>query len=69
MFTDPSYHLPAFYELWSRWGPKEDREFWKRAAETSRAFFVKTTNPETGLAPSYANFDGSPHKNMFPQSD
>ena len=18
-FTDPSYHLPAFYELWSRW--------------------------------------------------
>ena len=68
MFTDPSYHLPAFYELWSRWGPKEDREFWARAAETSRAFFVKTTNPRTGLAPAYANFDGTPHKNMFPQS-
>jgi oligosaccharide reducing-end xylanase len=69
MFTDPSYHLPAFYELWSRWGPKEDRAFWAKAAETSRAFFVKTTNPETGLAPVYANFDGSPHKNMFVQSD
>lgn len=69
MFTDPSYHLPAFYELWSRWGPEEDREFWAKAAETSRAFFVKTTNPKTGLAPSYANFDGSPHKNPFPQSD
>jgi oligosaccharide reducing-end xylanase len=68
MFTDPSYHLPAFYELWSRWGPKEDREFWARAAETSRAFFVRTTNPRTGLAPAYANFDGTPHKNMFPQS-
>jgi oligosaccharide reducing-end xylanase len=67
-FTDPSYHLPAFYELWSRWGPKEDREFWARAAETSRAFFVKTTNPQTGLAPSYANFDGTPHANRFPQS-
>ena len=67
-FTDPSYHLPAFYELWSRWGPKEDRKFWARAAETSRAFFVKTTNPATGLAPSYANFDGTPHANRFPQS-
>jgi oligosaccharide reducing-end xylanase len=69
MFTDPSYHLPAFYELWSRWGPKEDRAFWAKAAETSRAFFPKTTNPETGLAPDYANFDGTPHKNMFSQSD
>src|ERR1700727_3273447 len=27
-FTDPSYHLPAFYELWARWGPREDRAFW-----------------------------------------
>jgi oligosaccharide reducing-end xylanase len=68
MFTDPSYHLPAFYELWSRWGPDEDREFWAKAAETSRAFFVKTTNPQTGLAPNYANFDGTPHANRFPQS-
>lgn len=68
MFTDPSYHLPAFYELWSRWGPKEDRAFWARAAEASRAFFPKTTNPQTGLAPVYANFDGTPHANRFPQS-
>lgn len=69
MFTDPSYHLPAFYELWARWGPKQDRAFWAKAAETSRAFFVKTTNPKTGLAPVYANFDGTPHKNHFVQSD
>jgi oligosaccharide reducing-end xylanase len=68
MFTDPSYHLPGFYELWSRWGPKEDRAFWAKAAETSRDFFVKTTHPKTGLAPAYANFDGTPHANRFPQS-
>jgi oligosaccharide reducing-end xylanase len=67
-FTDPSYHLPAFYELWARWGPPEDRAFWARAAETSRTFFVKTTNSATGLSPDYANFDGSPHINRFPQS-
>ena len=67
-FTDPSYHLPAFYELWARWGPVEDRAFWARAAEASRTFFEKTTHPETGLAPSYANFDGTPHITRFPQS-
>jgi len=64
-FTDPSYHLPAFYELWARWGPVEDRAFWAHAAEVSRAFFVKATNPQTGLAPDYANFDGTPCKMPF----
>jgi oligosaccharide reducing-end xylanase len=67
-FSDPSYHLPAFYELWSRWGPEQDRAFWAHTAEVSRAYFVQTTNPVTGLAPSYANFDGTPHANGFPQS-
>jgi len=60
-FTDPSYHLPHFYELWARWGPKEDRAFWAAAADTSRAFFAKATNAQTGLAPDYANFNGTPH--------
>jgi oligosaccharide reducing-end xylanase len=60
-FTDPSYHLPAFYELWARWGPEADKSFWAAAADTSRNFFMKTTHPETGLAPDYANFDGTPH--------
>jgi oligosaccharide reducing-end xylanase len=58
--TDPSYHLPSFYELWARWGPVEDRAFWQRAAAASRDFFQKTTHPKTGLAPNYANFDGTP---------
>jgi oligosaccharide reducing-end xylanase len=67
-FTDPSYHLPAFYELWARWGPAADRAFWAEAAEASRAFFSKTTDPQTGLAPGYASFDGTPHTTKFPQS-
>jgi oligosaccharide reducing-end xylanase len=58
--TDPSYHLPAFYELWARWGPAADREFWRDAAAASRAFFTRAAHPTTGLAPDYANFDGSP---------
>lgn len=58
--TDPSYHLPAFCELWARWGPAADRAFWSEAANTSREFFQRATHPRTGLAPDYANFDGSP---------
>lgn len=68
-FTDPSYHLPAFYELWALWGPQEDRAYWAKAADISRKFFQKTTNPQTALSPSYANFDGSPKKSPFPQSE
>ncbi|HXO75349.1 MAG TPA: glycosyl hydrolase family 8, partial [Puia sp.] len=60
IFSDPSYHLPAFYELWARWGPMADRAFWAAAADTSRGFFQRATNPRTGLAPDYANFDGTP---------
>ncbi|HEU5395992.1 MAG TPA: glycosyl hydrolase family 8 [Verrucomicrobiae bacterium] len=58
--TDPSYHLPAFYELWARWGPVEDRAFWSETAKASRDFFVRTAHPATALAPDYADFDGRP---------
>ncbi len=56
-FTDASYHLPAFYELWARWGPVEDRAFWARAADVSRDMFIKVTGPLTGLTPDRNNFD------------
>jgi oligosaccharide reducing-end xylanase len=58
-FTDPSYHLPAFYELWARWGPSADSNFWMDAAVASRDYFSRVTDPVTGLAPNYANFDGT----------
>jgi oligosaccharide reducing-end xylanase len=58
--TDASYFLPAFYELWARWGPPEDREFWAKAADVSRDMFTKVTGQETGLAPDRNNFDGTP---------
>lgn len=65
IFTDASYHLPAFYELWSQYGPKADRSFWYAAADSSRAFFLKATNPVTGLCSDFANFDGSPMAATF----
>src|SRR5690606_14002875 len=44
--TDPSYHLPAFYEIWARVGPQRDREFWLAAAQVSRDYFLKATHPD-----------------------
>jgi oligosaccharide reducing-end xylanase len=64
-FTDPSYHLPAFYELWARWGPAADRDFWMGAATASRDFFSRTAHPVTGLTPDYANFDGTVVSNAW----
>ncbi|MBN2357013.1 glycoside hydrolase, partial [candidate division KSB1 bacterium] len=36
-FTDPSYHLPYFYELWARWADNNNL-FWCEAATASRSF-------------------------------
>jgi oligosaccharide reducing-end xylanase len=58
-FTDPSYHVPHFYTLWSQWADKEN-QFWFEAAEVSRIFLKKVTHPQSGLAPDYAKFDGTP---------
>jgi oligosaccharide reducing-end xylanase len=62
-FTDPSYHLPAYYELWARWA-EQDNEFWAQAAQTSREYFQKAAHPITGLMPDYANFDGTPYDSV-----
>jgi len=61
LFTDPSYHLPAFYELWARWDRNvEGRRFWTACATESRAYFRRAAHPKTGLMPEYAEFDGTP---------
>jgi oligosaccharide reducing-end xylanase len=59
-FTDPSYHVPAFYELYGLWGPAKDRKFWQKCSQVSRDYFVTVTHPATGLSPDYAGFDGKP---------
>lgn len=66
-FTDPSYHLPHFYELFAEWANEEDRPFWKQAAAASRAFLKKACHPVTGLSPEYSEFDGSPYSKDFKQ--
>ena len=60
-YTDPSYHLPAFYELWARWAKEHNDDFRAFAAE-SRKMFPEFAHEKTGLMPDYANYDGSPHE-------
>ena len=64
-FTDPSYHLPHFYELFAKWAYEEDRPFWAEAAKVSREFMKKSSHPKTGMSPEYAEFDGSPVTKVF----
>lgn len=60
-FSDPSYHLPHFYELFGRWTKEEDRPFFLEAAKKSREYLKKACHPVTGLCAEYAEFDGTPY--------
>ena len=60
-FSDPSYHLPHFYELFAEKVEEEDREFWRQAAAASREYLHKACHPQTGLSAEYADYDGTPH--------
>ena len=58
-FTDPSYHLPHFYELFGQWAAK-DNQRWFAVADESRQLFQDAAHEVTGLAADYTLFDGSP---------
>jgi len=59
-YSDPSYHLPHFYELFAQRANEEDRAFWGKAVVASRNYIALSCHPETGMAPEYAEFDGTP---------
>ena len=58
-FTDPSYHVPAFYEVWARWAEDGRSEFWRACARKSREYLHKSIHPVTALNPDYNNYDGT----------
>ena len=61
-FSDPSYHLPHFYEMYAKYAYDEDKEFYIEAAKASREYWKLACHPETGLSAEYADYDGKPHK-------
>jgi oligosaccharide reducing-end xylanase len=66
--SDPSYHLPHFYELFAQRADEADRAFWAEAAKASREYIAKSCHPVTGMAPEYAEYDATPrHSFKKPQ--
>lgn len=61
-FTDPSYHLASFYEVWARWADDGRADFYRECAAASREYLHKSIDPVTGLNPDTNQYDGS----MFP---
>ncbi len=59
-FSDPSYHLPHFYEVFAERANEEDRAFWKDAADKSRQYLQISADPKTGMSAEYAEYDGTP---------
>lgn len=60
-WTDPSYHLPAFYEIWALYAKDGHEQFYKDCADTARAFLHRACHPLTGLNTDYTEFSGAPH--------
>ena len=58
-YTDPSYHIPAFYEVWAKWADDGRSEYWLECAKKSREYLHKAINPQTGLNPDMSQYDGS----------
>ena len=72
-FTDPSYHLPGFYELWQRWDVSTNKDFWAGAAFQSRYYQFYGAHPDTGLFSEYSTFypgltAGPPMPDMGPNN-
>jgi len=67
-FTDPSYHLPHFYEIFAQRANEEDRDFWKLAAMESVNFLQSVPHPKTGMTPEYSEYDGRP-RHLFREEE
>lgn len=64
-WTDPSYHLPAFYEIWAVYAKDGHEQFYKDCADTARAFLHRACHPVTGLNVDNTEFSGEPHSSRW----
>ncbi len=59
-WSDPSYHLPHFYEMFAELADARDKDLWKLTAKESREYLKKACHPVTGMNAEYAEYDGRP---------
>ena len=57
-WTDPSYNLPAFLEIWAEYAKDGKEQFYRDCADSARVYLQKACNPVTGLNADYSEFDG-----------
>jgi len=62
-WTDPSYNLPAFFEIWAEYAKDGKEQFYKDCADSARVYLHRACNSVTGLNTDYTEFDGKP-RNM-----
>jgi len=65
-WTDVSYHLPAFMEVWAEYANDGHEQFYRDAADTSRAYLKRATHPVTALNPDQTEFSGEPRSRRIP---
>lgn len=59
-WTDPSYHLPAFYEIWAEYAKDGKEQFYRDCADTARVFLHRACDLVTGLNADATEFSGVP---------
>ena len=64
-FTDTSYHLPAFMEIWAEFADDGRSDFWRECAKAAREFLHRACDPVTGINPDTAQYDGTPLRSSF----
>jgi oligosaccharide reducing-end xylanase len=61
-FTDPSYYLPAFYEVWALYAKDNREKFYRDCADSARVFLHRACKIPTGLNADNTDFIGVPRK-------
>lgn len=64
-YTDASYHLPAFMEVWAESAQDGRSDFYRECAAASREFLHAACNPKSGIAPDQSDYDGKPLERKF----
>ena len=61
-WTDPSYFLPAFFEVWAEYAKDGHERFYRDCADTARAYLHRACSSPTGLNADITEFNGTPRK-------
>ncbi|MFL9843091.1 glycosyl hydrolase family 8 [Flavobacterium rhizosphaerae] len=60
-WTDPSYQVPAFYEVWALYAKDGHEEFYSECADAAREFLHLACKAPTALNYDYTEFNGDAH--------